>query len=167
MGLSPAYATDGTLFALAGYDVFRSTDYGDTWVNVDRGLSGHMVLALSLSPGFDIDDTLFVATLGGGVYRSADRGDSWEEVNAGLTTFDVLALGLSPAFDYDGTLFAGTDGGGVFRADDLPPATVPAPASGYRMIKWYLIGAVGVGAAGLLAAALVWQIVRRARPRGC
>ncbi len=118
VALSPAYATDRTLFA-GTWDggVFRSTDGGATWQAVNNGLATTDLLAVALSPAYATDRTLFAGTNGSGVFRSADGGATWQAVNQGLTATDVRAVALSPAYATDRTLYAGTEGG-VFRSRD-------------------------------------------------
>jgi photosystem II stability/assembly factor-like uncharacterized protein len=128
LALSPGYATDHTLFAgnrswySGGHVVYggvcKSSDGGDSWSDVNTGLTNRNVYALALSPGYATDLTLFAGTEGGGVFRSSDGGASWIAVNAGLTNLDVRGLALSAAYAIDHNLFAGAYGGGVFKSTD-------------------------------------------------
>ena len=125
--LSPSYATDHTIFAgnrswySGGHVVYggvcKSSDGGDSWSDVNTGLTNRNVYALALSPGYATDHTIFTGTEGGGVFRSSDGGDSWNAVNMGLANLSVQALVLSPGDTNDHTLFAGT-WGGVFKSTD-------------------------------------------------
>ena len=66
LAVSPAFDADGTVFAgTLGSGVFRSTDRGDTWEQVNHGLTSLFVQPLELSPAFATDGTLFAGTLGG------------------------------------------------------------------------------------------------------
>ncbi|MFB0537024.1 MAG: WD40/YVTN/BNR-like repeat-containing protein, partial [Anaerolineae bacterium] len=106
--LSPAYATDSTLWAgMSGLDrnaLLASTDGGDTWQEL---MSGKAEI-LALSPAFAKDRTAFAAFSGVGLLRTTDGGGTWEAANAGLlyenATFTVLAL--SPSFARNRTLYA-------------------------------------------------------------
>jgi hypothetical protein len=135
LAISPTFSKDGTIFAATSVDgVLRSTDGGDSWYQVIKGLADPSVATLAISPTFDQDSTLFAGTRGGGVFRSTDGGDSWQQVNLGLTVTEVLALSLSPEFDTDRTIYAGTWGAGIFRGSDLELGTVtrtptPSPLS--------------------------------------
>jgi len=97
--------------------VCKSSDGGDSWSDVNTGLTNRNVYALTLSPGYVSDQTLFAGTEGGGVFRSSDGGDSWSAVNAGLANLSAQALALSPGYITDHALFAGTLGG-VFKSTD-------------------------------------------------
>ncbi len=115
VALSPAYATDRTLFAgTNGSGVFRSADGGATWQAVNQGLTATDVRAVALSPAYATDRTLYAGTEGG-VFRSRDGGATWQAVNNGLANTYVEAVALSSAYATDRTVYAGTSGGGVFR----------------------------------------------------
>lgn len=121
----------GHIFAgTIGRGVYRSTDQGKTWSEVNNGLTNTLVLALIINS----EQHLFAGTYLGGVFRSTDNGDTWEPVNDGLTESFVPEL----AVDSAGHLFAGTDAG-VFRSTNngdswslsnsgLPPGRVFALA---------------------------------------
>lgn len=95
LALSPAFARDRTLFVGGwdgggrGFGVWRSTDGGDTWQPVWRGLSHLCVEELVCSQDFARDGTLLaycrydnlsVGEAGRSVFRSTDRGEHWEWV---------------------------------------------------------------------------------------
>ena len=74
--------------------------------------------ALTISPGYATDTTIFVGTEEHGIFKSTDGGGSWVAVNTGLTISNVQALAISPGYATDQTIFAGTAGGGVFKSTD-------------------------------------------------
>jgi photosystem II stability/assembly factor-like uncharacterized protein len=88
--------------------VFRSSNKGEEWIDVNNGLTGGC-LALTINS----NDILFAATRDA-VFRSTDNGENWTEVNTGLPSDDVIVFSLNSS----GDLFAGTDGSGVFRSTD-------------------------------------------------
>ncbi len=102
-------------FAVVGNNIFAGTEWGgvllstnggDTWSEVNSGLTNLTVRTLC-SDGTNI----FAGTWGGGVFRSANSGASWAAVNTGLTNTAVSSLYISGT-----NLLAGTWGGGVFRS---------------------------------------------------
>ncbi len=103
---------DGTIFAgtlLTG--MFRTTDKGDTWEEINNGLTNRFVYELLVTP----QGVVFAGTGGffsTGVFRSTDRGTSW--VQTALDSVMISAL----AWNADGTIFAGTYGAGVFSSTD-------------------------------------------------
>ncbi|MBC7260555.1 MAG: hypothetical protein H5T63_00965, partial [Chloroflexi bacterium] len=96
IAFSPAFVRDRTVYAAAfagdaiGYGVLRSTDGGDTWQMLWRGLDHLRVYDVILSPKW-VEDGALIAYAhyqqvtpkmesGESVFRSADRGEHWELV---------------------------------------------------------------------------------------
>jgi photosystem II stability/assembly factor-like uncharacterized protein len=87
LAVSPAYATDQTLLALASwsnppdytlhYGVFTSSDGGLNWTQVGTGLPDESLVGLTFSPHLATDNLAYVTTRAGALYRSRDRGSSW------------------------------------------------------------------------------------------
>ena len=96
-----------------GDGVFKSTNGGKSWSEINAGLTDPSVLALAIDPRNPA--TLYAGTLGGGVFKSTNGGGSWSAVNTGLTSTDVIALAIDPS--NPAALYAGT-GGGVFKSTD-------------------------------------------------
>lgn len=120
-------------FILITDQVFRSDDDGASWKNLVNGLNHqHSFSAVEVSPAYESDKTLFVASSGDGIYRSTNRGDSWRKVNAGLGSLDIDHLSISAQFGSDGRLLAAAKAGGVWRSVD-------------RGISWQMVLTDGVG----------------------
>ncbi|MGD2148147.1 MAG: YCF48-related protein, partial [Anaerolineae bacterium] len=101
---SSAVGEDGTLF-LAGFDgLFRSTDRGLTWVEVQT-TSAEMVFALGVSPEDQGAHTLAAATYGAGVYSLDTRDRSWTVNNRGLVDVSATSVVFSPDYPSDDTMF--------------------------------------------------------------
>lgn len=94
-----------------GYGVFRSTDNGLNWIEVNAGLTNLKVIAL-----YVFDNNLFAGTDGDGVFLSNDYGESWTQVSEGLWHPQIITSFAS----IDTNLFAGSiwpyGGGGVYRS---------------------------------------------------
>lgn len=125
--ISPNFQDDQTLFVgTARGELFVTQDAGENWKMVFKGpelrsnssMTSSSLEAISISPNFSNDSTVFVGVFGGYVYRSTDRGLSWEQFKKGLDSKYTLALGISPNFSSDGTLFAGTIDKGIFVSYD-------------------------------------------------
>ena len=111
--LSPAYATDRTLFD-AYVGTWRSTDDGEHWTRLMLPIL--ITRTIALSPGFAVDRTLFAGSDREGVARSRDAGDTWTLL-AGLSPdLDVTRIAASPAFPTDRTLLLSTSNDGLWRS---------------------------------------------------
>lgn len=112
LGSTKAMITVGTdLYAAnrtwGGSDanVYKSTDYGDSWFLANNGMSNEYVGMFT-----NIGSTIFGATWGAGLYRTTNAGASWSVV---LNDF-VLSTHAK-----DSVLFVGLDGNGVKVSYDL------------------------------------------------
>lgn len=90
-----------------GGKLYRSEDDGETWTQINNGMSVGFIWAIQVNASGDI----FAATEQG-VYISTDNGDSWNL--SGISGIDVRAL----AIDSNGELYAGTWGLGVYKSTD-------------------------------------------------
>ncbi|MDY7013158.1 MAG: glycosyl hydrolase, partial [Cyanobacteriota bacterium] len=83
LGISKTFSTDKTVF-LGGFDgLFKSTDSGRTWQEIETFSPG-IVVELDISPNYEKDSTVAVATYVGNIYISHDRGASWKNITDGL-----------------------------------------------------------------------------------
>jgi photosystem II stability/assembly factor-like uncharacterized protein len=117
-------ASDGTRFRLDTFTargartsrLYRSTDAGDTWKMLGRGLPGSPeISALAISPDFEQNQTLLAGMAqrysggggisAGGLYRSTDSGNTWLPVTHGLTSTRIKEITFSPTFTRDQTVF--------------------------------------------------------------
>lgn len=99
-----------TVFVISRHNLLKSRDSG-AWRRVTGGLGPYKLSAIALSPAFDRDQTLFIASLGGGVYRSEDGGLSFTPCNAGMEQRHILRLAIAPDFAISGVVVAlGLDG---------------------------------------------------------
>lgn len=119
ISLSPAFASDGTVYA--GTDngaIYRyDTGLGD-WVSVTPVGSSQPVISLTVSSGYPTDRTVVAGTKNG-VYITTNAGSSWTQrnvVNWGSRSFGAVAL--SPRYGVDRTIYVGSQGGGVQFSND-------------------------------------------------
>ncbi len=116
LALSPAFDAEAVLF-VAGYDdeyrdrLYRSTDGGQTWLEVGDEFAGQSFEGLVLSPQYAVDNLLLASTDRGG-YRSVDGGESWQSLNIP----DASSVVLSPGFAIDRTIYA--SGYALYRSRD-------------------------------------------------
>ena len=72
----------GTTLFLAGFDgLFRSTD-GGRWLSSET--LAERIVAVAVSPTFDADRTIAVATYLKGAFVSTDAGETWQPMRDGL-----------------------------------------------------------------------------------
>lgn len=136
LAVSPAYATDQTLFAVMGEGLVlhRSTNGGQTWQTFPFGPAGDYFngFGLAVSPAYATDRTLF-ATGFGSVRRSTDAGETWVEQGTYGPTY---AIALSPGFSTDRTAWTtyrliegpgdGTPESSVVRTQDAGATWAPS-----------------------------------------
>lgn len=121
LAVSPSFDADKTLF-LAGFNgLFKSTDGGDEWSELDA-LSARIVVGLAISPNYANDSTLAVVNYVGEAYITSDAGKTWQPLYKGLEIprftkswrkpgddprrfFDIA---FSGNYSEDGNLFLGT-----------------------------------------------------------
>lgn len=94
--------------------VFKSSDRGETWRQVDTGLDHLTVYALAFDPKHD--KIMYAGGYGGGVYKTTDGGESWQNSSVGFDILDIHSLAVDPT--NTNVIFAGTTGGGMFRSVD-------------------------------------------------
>ncbi|PWU08418.1 MAG: hypothetical protein C5B47_04715 [Verrucomicrobia bacterium] len=108
--------------AFGGYtssNVWKTTDSGQTWSNISKGLPQAPVRSLAIHP--DNPRFLYLGTEVG-VFASEDAGASWSPTNEGPTNCSVEEL-----FWMNRTLVAATHGRGFFQID-LTAAGGASPA---------------------------------------
>ena len=100
---------DGYLYAGTwGFGVFKSTDDGATWTEVNTGL-GYMLAIQAMT--VTSDSHLFVGSVGGGVSMSSNGGTNWTKLNVGYDFIWALASSSDK-------VFAGTYGDGLYITED-------------------------------------------------
>lgn len=93
----------GEIFAAIQKEgIYRSTDNGNSWVQVNNGLTNLTVNAMASRVNGDI----FAGTNGGGMFISKDNGQSWTEINEGLMSPYIVAVSVNPS---NGHLYIATD----------------------------------------------------------
>lgn len=132
LGVSPDFARDHTV-AAATYvkGAYLSTDAGDRWHTIDRGLhespgAGNKFApirrlhSIAFSPDYTRDHTIFSAGWTA-FLRSTDHGGTWAVIQVGPRPSQQLlrqyVLGIAPDYARRHELFLGTRQGDVFRSD--------------------------------------------------
>ena len=82
--------TPSKLSAYTGDSVFRSTDGGENWREVNAGIA-------NISTASSSSSILYGKSPDGAFFRSTDNGDHWTAVNAaGIVTTDIGAIVVNP-----------------------------------------------------------------------
>lgn len=111
---------EGTVYVtFSGYEqndlesyLYKSIDYGDTWVDISGDLPSAPVNDIAIAPWYD-DEMLFAA-LDGGVFFSSNSGTSWDYLGVDLPFATVSELHFDiPNFK----LIAGTYSRSMFSYD--------------------------------------------------
>jgi len=102
-----AVSDDGSVL-LAGFcGVFRSTDHGRSWQEIDT-LTNQIIVGLDVSPATDRGYLIGVSTYGGGVYSKNAADPEWQVDNRGLPYGRMGTIAYSPDFGRDHTVLTGT-----------------------------------------------------------
>jgi len=105
LAISNGFAEDGTVF-LAGFDgLFRTSDQGERWVQVET-------LPVGTIKGLDVSGSTAIglATYGGGAYVGDESLGDWVVANEGLITTRLVDIAFSPDFAVDDVLYSGSSG---------------------------------------------------------
>ena len=104
-GAAPSIQTlvvtsDGIVYAGSfGMGLFRSTDKGQSWELLNRGLTDPFLLCLAVTPGQHV----YAGTMRGGAYRLSLRGEQWESISQGLEETEVKSFLVRGETVYAGT----------------------------------------------------------------
>ena len=80
LALSPDFGRDDTLYVGSDSGIFRSTNGGRAWREVNFPTDLAPVLSLAISPGYAQDGCLWAGTESDGLFVTHDWGDSWERL---------------------------------------------------------------------------------------
>ena len=84
------YTLSTTVFCYtSNLGIYRSTDGGTTWAQINNGLTILNVVKLE-----SIGNRLLACTINGGVYVSDDNGDTWVQSNSGISSSHLAGYQL-------------------------------------------------------------------------
>ena len=109
VAISPAFASDETVFVGGRRGVFRSVDAGETWELVSNDIPEVDILSIGISPDYANDKRVFVGLnvyFGEtNIYFSNNGGDSWLPTGP-EEGGPIHGFVFSPQYPQDGILFA-------------------------------------------------------------
>jgi photosystem II stability/assembly factor-like uncharacterized protein len=114
--VSPAWATDHTVYACCFEGLYVSTDGGTKWRWLNT-LHPQLARNVALSPHFAQDGTLWLSTYGAGLLRSDDRGHTLTATASGDWAFPD-GIAVSPDW----------------KREDSKPGSPLAPATGSVLV---------------------------------
>jgi photosystem II stability/assembly factor-like uncharacterized protein len=128
-------ARPGTVFLANRMGLFRSTDRGETWKDMDIGRFSPLTYARDVCVSPHDPSTLLgafsVAAVSneGSLYRSADLGESWQRFDRGVAMNSTL-MTVNASARSAGRVFCATRRGQVFGTEDGGASWVqwPLPA---------------------------------------
>jgi photosystem II stability/assembly factor-like uncharacterized protein len=103
--------------------IFRTTDFGATWISLTTGIPDGQVVHL-VREDLRNPDLLFAGTEFG-MYASLDGGRRWHRFSGSMPNVNIQDLVIHPR---EMDLVAGTHGRGIWIADDLTPLQQLTPA---------------------------------------
>lgn len=118
-----------------GTGILKSTDSGDHWQSINKGLTELKVNAMLIHP--KNNQLLYASTIGeavgkGGVYTSTDGGASWRFLSGKLNGIQVNAFYINyNASGGSERLYAGTNGGIYYSNDAGENWTLANGSTGY------------------------------------
>jgi len=108
----------GDIFINTNNLVWRSSDNGDSWIQLDMIIPGNRFRTLEISP----DGDLYGATFNKKIVRSSDNGETWSELYT--TVNDIGAFG----FDGNNTVYAVSNFAGMYKSTDNGDSWTMLPA---------------------------------------
>jgi photosystem II stability/assembly factor-like uncharacterized protein len=108
------FSSDGELYlSTAGTGVYKSTDDGSSWIQINNGLISQQ--ALDIYQLMNYNGSLYAATTDG-IYKSSDDGNDWVKKSNGITIGPgALYEFASSIFEYNGMLLTGA-WNGIYRS---------------------------------------------------
>jgi photosystem II stability/assembly factor-like uncharacterized protein len=120
LAISPNFTADGTLFAgTNGGGMFKTTDGGQSWTEINNGLTNLTVYVAGISPNFASDSLVLAGTNYSGLFRSTDAGATWSQLPSPLNSGEIKGIAFSPAFAADRTLYVSrANSDALYRSTD-------------------------------------------------
>lgn len=104
------------LVAYGNAGIFRSEDSGNTWKEINNGITGSDkdIACFEVDPAED--SLLYAGSIGTGkLFRSEDYGDTWKQLNAKLPETSINEIIVNPS---DNRIIYLATGAGIFKSED-------------------------------------------------
>jgi photosystem II stability/assembly factor-like uncharacterized protein len=100
---------DTVYMGTVGNGVYRSTDGGLTWTQINNGITSMQIWAIN-----QVGTAIFASSTGGTVFKSTNGGDSWVLSNTGVSSTAIVKKFVS----FNGKIFAATTNTGILISND-------------------------------------------------
>ena len=135
LSLSPNFAQDGTMFAVASATgLYRTTDRGSTW----KQLLVENAIEIQAAPTYAQDRLVVATTNSSGILFSTDGGDTWAPRVKGLEGVrNLKQVIFSSSFEQDRTLLVLSSSDGIFvskNAGESWESVVRPPTNGQMAV---------------------------------
>ncbi len=128
VAIASDYSNDCILYvATVSTGVHKSTNCGDTWAEVNNGLTESQFMQVEIPPDATDANTVYALAENGYLFVTTDGGANWSLVSTTLEGIDRRNLVLSAEFTSDQTMYASAEhwswdelggGPGVFKSED-------------------------------------------------
>ncbi len=106
---------DGDFPARPSFGMYKSTDSGETWAEINNGLGTSFINVHCIAVHPADPNTVYIGTWKDGVFKTTNGGQSWVMKNNGLASTDVRSLAIDP--QNPEVIYAGlSEGVGVFKS---------------------------------------------------
>ena len=103
------YSGTGSASQFSYASILKSSDYGNTWIDVTNGLVAHQFLLLAAK-----DSNIYTVTEDKTIFHSTNNGLNWSIVNLGTTIYNIKVIVFNGSSIYIGTyegIFVSVDNG--------------------------------------------------------
>ncbi|MCP4633435.1 MAG: T9SS type A sorting domain-containing protein [candidate division Zixibacteria bacterium] len=101
--------SDNRIYFGTSNGVYRSTNYGDNWIEPSQEISAGSDLLIDPA-----SSSILYASGTDGIFKSGDYGVTWVNIDSSFDFHNVLVIEMDEANRY---FYAGTGGGGVYRTN--------------------------------------------------
>ena len=106
---------DGDFPPEASFGMYKSTDRGETWVEINNGLQTSYINIHCIAVHPTNAQVVYIGTWRDGIFKTTDGGQNWVLKSNGLISSDVRSLAIDP--QDPNTIYAGLgEGAGVYKS---------------------------------------------------
>jgi photosystem II stability/assembly factor-like uncharacterized protein/thiol-disulfide isomerase/thioredoxin len=111
-----------TIFALSSYNLYKSGDYGKTWIDITPKFSDYNYYFLEFCVDFKNKDIIFLSGYfyndsKSKLFKTNNGGSSWSEIKINLSKYsDIDSIIIDP--NNSDIIYLATDGDGLFKSND-------------------------------------------------